>query len=267
MRNNMVVGLVLAVSGMAGLGGAPSAWSQDGVSQPVARVESIVVTSVTVNNGGLQANVEMTLDVVGNTVTQNIIIPLDVGGTAGAEGECDVLNVAMGPLSLDLLGLMVDLDDCEDGAITVDITAIEEGGPLSDLLCDIAGDLVSGTELEVVLSGLTSVQITTLTVGLRDLLNGIFVDLIITGISSTGDGHDRSSCDILLLELPEGLQLTVLGLEVQTSGLCLDVFAERGFNKPLGTLLCSLTQVLEGRGGERAANALVRLIERVLENL
>lgn len=260
MRHNVLVGFVLTVSGMAG--SVLPAWSQDGVTQPIARVESIVVTSVTVNNGQLQANATVTLDVVGNTVTQNVVIPLDLGGTAGT--ECDILNLAVGPLGLDLLGLAVDLDDCEESPITVDITAMDSG-LLGSLLCDIAGDLVGGTELSVVLSSLTSVQVTTLTGGIRDLLNEIFVEVIITGSSSTGDGDSLSHTDILLLEIPEGLQLSVLGLEVQTSGICLDVYAERGLNKSLGNLLSALTRVLESRAGDRAANALVRLIERVLE--
>jgi hypothetical protein len=52
-----------------------------------------------------------------------------------ADGTCDVLNLVLGPLHLDLLGLVVDLNQVE-----LDITA--EQGPgnlLGNLLCAVAG--------------------------------------------------------------------------------------------------------------------------------
>lgn len=46
------------------------------------------------------------------------------------------LSLALGPLDLNLLGLRVELDDCDGGPVTVDITAIP-GGLLGDLLCSL----------------------------------------------------------------------------------------------------------------------------------
>jgi hypothetical protein len=267
MKHRMVVGIVMAASAALWHSTATLAESQDDVTQPIARVESIVVNSVTVNNGQLQANATVTLDVIGNTVTENVVIPLDLAGTAGPEGECDILNVAVGPLALNLLGLVVELDDCADGPVTVDITAIDGGGLLGDLLCEVAGALADGSELSVVLGGLTAPELATLTGGLRDLINSLIEELIITGTSSTGDGGDRRRCDILLLELPDGLHLSLLGLDVDTSGICLDVFAVRGANSSLGNLLCALTNVLDSRGGARLEKVLVRQIEQILEGL
>jgi hypothetical protein len=56
-----------------------------------------------------------------------------------AQATCDVLNLALGPLDLNLLGLRVELDDCGNGPVTVDVTADPGGGLLGDLLCSLAG--------------------------------------------------------------------------------------------------------------------------------
>ena len=55
-----------------------------------------------------------------------------------SSASCDILNLAVGPLHLELLGLIVDLDDCEGGPVTVEITASPAGGLLGDLLCSLA---------------------------------------------------------------------------------------------------------------------------------
>lgn len=60
-----------------------------------------------------------------------------------AGATCSVLSLAVGPLDLDLLGLVVELDDCANGPVTVDITALQGGGLLGDLLCGLAGNPVN----------------------------------------------------------------------------------------------------------------------------
>jgi len=61
-----------------------------------------------------------------------------VSGTQAA--ACDILNLSLGPVDLTLLGLNVHLDDCDDGPVTVDITAQPGGGKLlGNLLCNLAG--------------------------------------------------------------------------------------------------------------------------------
>lgn len=75
-----------------------------------------------------------------------------VSGTGGEPGiaqidtSCDILNLALGPIDLNLLGLRVQLDDCEGGPVTVDVTAEPEGGLLGSLLCSLAGLLDSPGE-------------------------------------------------------------------------------------------------------------------------
>jgi hypothetical protein len=70
--------------------------------------------------------------------------------TFGSVASCDILHLRLGPLDLDLLGLVVHLD-----RIVLDITA--EPGPgnlLGNLLCAIAGLLDGGLDLDTVLRDL-----------------------------------------------------------------------------------------------------------------
>ena len=64
-----------------------------------------------------------------NVTRNNVAVPLQASGT------CEILNLVLGPLDLDLLGLVVHLDQ-----VVLTITA--EQGPgnlLGNLLCGIAG--------------------------------------------------------------------------------------------------------------------------------
>jgi len=55
-----------------------------------------------------------------------------------SSGTTQILHLAVGPLDLNLLGLMVHLDDCNNGPVTVDITA--QSGP-GNLLGNLLGGL------------------------------------------------------------------------------------------------------------------------------
>lgn len=81
--------------------------------------------------------------------------------SAATSGACNVLNLDLGPLDLDLLGLKVHLNE-----VVLDITA--QPGPgnlLGNLLCSVAGLLDGGSPL----SGLLG-QVSTL---LNQLLGGL----------------------------------------------------------------------------------------------
>jgi hypothetical protein len=72
-----------------------------------------------------------------------------IGAQQDATG-CPILNLALGPVDLDLLGLQVHLDDCANGPVTVDITAVPTllgGGLLGDILCGLLAALGLGTLL------------------------------------------------------------------------------------------------------------------------
>ena len=69
------------------------------------------------------------------------------GATDAPNGFCNVLNLSLGPINLDLLGLSVDLDDCNGGPVTVDVTADPNGGLLGSLLCGLADGGLGGVNV------------------------------------------------------------------------------------------------------------------------
>jgi uncharacterized membrane protein YeiH len=71
------------------------------------------------------------------TVLNQVFVPI-TSSNALVGASCDVLNLAVGPLDLTILGLNVQLDNCSGGPVTVDITATPGGGLLGDLLCNLA---------------------------------------------------------------------------------------------------------------------------------
>jgi hypothetical protein len=60
------------------------------------------------------------------------------GASVSAVGTTNILHLSIGPLNLNLLGLQVDLDNCHNGPITVDISA--QSGP-GQLLGNLLGKL------------------------------------------------------------------------------------------------------------------------------
>lgn len=70
-------------------------------------------------------------------LNQAVFIPASQSDALQA-ASCDVLNLALGPIDLNLLGLRVELDNCANGPVTVDVTAVPGGGLLGDLLCSLA---------------------------------------------------------------------------------------------------------------------------------
>jgi hypothetical protein len=298
MMNRMGTCFAIAAA-VATLGMAP----KPAAAQPVVEVVDLVVNSVTLDEGQLIADATITLDVVGRLVTRNVEIPLALDGLLG-DGECDILHLSVGPVYLDILGLVVELDDCEGGPVTVDITALAGEGLLGDLLCGIANLLSGGLDLGAILEGLAEAEIDALTDAIRDVLNEVFGELLDTGIATqshpgqgghpgkgpggTGPpgqggggppgqggggppgqgGQQTQRCDILTLEIPEGLELELLGLLVETSPICLQVYAERGAGNLLGNLLCSLLGLLDSPGDTLGGQqALIRNILRLLDRI
>jgi len=56
------------------------------------------------------------------------------------DGECEVLDLALGPVDLTLLGLNVHLDNCDDGPVQVCVSASQGQGLLGGLLCGLTGN-------------------------------------------------------------------------------------------------------------------------------
>jgi len=105
-------------------------------------------TSFSVVNGVLKATgpLKGTLTDANGTslgnVSQTATLPVQTTATstaaAPAVAACNVLNLVLGPLNLDLLGLVVTLNE-----VHLNITAVP-GSLLGDLLCDVANLLNGG---------------------------------------------------------------------------------------------------------------------------
>jgi hypothetical protein len=97
--------------------------------------------------GGLQGNLggSGTTGLLGDpALLQSLINELvaNLSSTTNPTTSCPILHLSLGPLHLNLLGLVVDLNNCANppGPVTVDITAIPgPGNLLGNLLCDLAG--------------------------------------------------------------------------------------------------------------------------------
>jgi hypothetical protein len=89
-------------------------------------------------------------------LNQAVFIPL-TNSDALVAATCNVLSLAIGPVDLNLLGLRVELDDCANGPVTLDITADPAGGLLGNLLCALANLLNSSGVQTAVLSLLRSI--------------------------------------------------------------------------------------------------------------
>ncbi len=89
------------------------------------------------------------------------------------QGVCPVLHLNLGPLHLDLLGLVVDLNE-----VVLDITANPAGGLLGSLVCALSNLLSSvlGNVLSSLSNALSNV--------LGNLVNGILGRLGLGGGSS-----------------------------------------------------------------------------------
>jgi hypothetical protein len=85
--------------------------------------------------------------VVGTSL-QTVAIPVTVDQAAASAATCPILHLDLGPLTLNLLGLQVDLSQ-----VVLDITAISGAGNLlGNLLCSVAGLLDSPTGLTALLN-------------------------------------------------------------------------------------------------------------------
>ena len=88
---------------------------------------------------------------VARTIVTQVAWPVASGGSSpgaeaascdtGATQACDILNLVLGPLHLDLLGLVIDLNQ-----VILNITAVPGAGNLlGNLLCAITGLLDAGS--------------------------------------------------------------------------------------------------------------------------
>jgi hypothetical protein len=84
---------------------------------------------------------------VTRTVNEAVSIPIMGVQVRPSQGVCEVLTLTLGPLHLELLGLIVDLN-----RVVLRITADPEGGILGELLCSLAGGGLTPTETAAILN-------------------------------------------------------------------------------------------------------------------
>lgn len=105
------------------------------------------ITRFVTQNGGLAAQglLSGTLtDALGNVLGTVTDLPITI--PLSASGTCQILHLELGPLDLNLLGLMVHLDK-----VVLDITAQQgPGNLLGNLLCGIAGLLDTDASANVI---------------------------------------------------------------------------------------------------------------------
>ena len=141
---------------------------------------------------------------------------------ASTQRICNVLNLTLDGLSLNLLGLHVDLDK-----VVLNITANSRGGVLGSLFCAIAGKRVPLAKAAVKLTHATK------TSGLAT--HGIRFAVP----ASTSQALAPGPCRVLDLVLGP-LHLNLLGLIVDLNTVHLQITADPN-GGILGSLLCSLT--------------------------
>ena len=160
-----------------------------------------------VNTNGVLAvagNLTGTLtDALGGTIgsVTNVPITLPIGNAA-ATGTCTVLDLTLGPLHLDLLGLVVDLyGKTHVNPVVVTINAVPSQGLLGQLLCGLAGG-----------GGINSLA------GLQSLLSSLGVNLSTTQLQNllTQLGITDISGGLTQLQLNRILQALGLGQTLPT---------------------------------------------------
>jgi hypothetical protein len=262
---------------LSGGGGAASVAAA--VTSPVT-ITGINITNLAVTDANhLLATFNLTGTL--NTVTgstpftlHNLQLPITLNSVGATSDGCPILHLSLQIPDLDILGLHVRLDNCNNGPVTVDVTAIPSplpgGGVLGDLLCSV-DNLLSGSGGLLNLGGLTG-QVTS---GLTQVLNGILTDLTTGSNAGTGgtigpstgstDTIPAGDCELVNLHLGP-INANVLGLQITTSQICLNVFADPNGGL-LGSLLCSLDNLLSNPATATAQNALVTNILRDLGRL
>lgn len=271
----------------------------------------LYVDSVEIVEGQVVANAALSLEIADRTLTQDIPIPLEVGALPGEEGACDVLTLALEPVDQDLAGLAVELDDCDGGPVLVMIQPTDdetvEGDP-GELVCDVAGALLAGADLETILATLPEEDAALLNATLVEVLNETFAALVAEGeddcdaaaVQSSGQskgggkGHGKGKgkgkgpgkgdddddddddrpgkgpkrVELVKVEIDGLVGLDVSGLIVDTSDVCLEVYAEGGQGNLLGNMLRQLDHLMSrpGKTG-KAQQAILKNLRKALSRL
>jgi hypothetical protein len=235
------------------------------VAAPIAQLGSMVPLSInSVANQGGQLVAQGTLG------TTPFTAPLTLTSSPSSTAATPILNLHLGPINLNLLGLQVKTSE-----ICLAITAVPgSGNLLGNLLADVSHLLDQGTSLGTILGGLNSTQLTNLTNGLSGLLNGALNTITTpfsTASSAVGASNNHGT-DVLNLSVGP-VNLNLLGLKVALDNcaggpITVDVTAVPGPGNLLGNLISDLAGLLD-RPGQRIGQLghLLSEIESVIGGL
>jgi hypothetical protein len=267
--------VVMSASSMAAPALAPALVSAASAAQQASSLLPITINSVNITGVTTQTvdNVTTTvLQLVANATTaagRTLQIPLTLTNTT-PNASTPILDLHVGAIHLDVLGLKVDTSD-----ICLKITA--QSGPgnlLGNLLGDVAHLLDRGLDLNQILGGLTSGQLTDLNTGLSGLLNGALGAIGSPTNAATGGASVSSAGATQILHLQLGpVDLNLLGLVVHLDNcnngpVTVDITAQSGPGKLLGNLLGGLSHLLDGPANSHALlNQLSKIADRLADIL
>jgi hypothetical protein len=258
---NKIVSVGVAIAFLSMTSGLPEA-----LAAPKANSISIIptITSLAVVGDQLIATGTVSAVVNGVTTVVPFATPVTITPRQAQPGTCPVLDLMLGPIDLNLLGLEV-----ETSRICLEITADRNGGLLGQLLCSL-GNLLNetpGLTVGQALSpgGLPAAQVGPLLTGLTRLLNQALANLKKAALTQILPAQ-VGTCEILHLELGP-LNLTLLGLNVVldncTNGaITVDITGHPGGGL-LGDLLCGLL----GGGGINIGATLQQILNALLDLL
>jgi hypothetical protein len=274
---NKIVSVVAAIAVLSMTSGLPQV-----LAAPKTNSISLIptITSVSVVNGVngpvLMATGTVSAVVDGVQAVAPFSAPVDItlAPNQPAAATCPVLDLMLGPIHLNLLGL-----DVTTSQICLTITATQGGGLLGDLLCSLANLLNQNQQLTAAqaltpgaIGALPAAQIGPLLTGLTRLLNQAVANLkkaVLTAINQPNPLADPPTCQILHLELGP-LNLTLLGLNVMLDnchGHAITVDITGITSGPgsglLGQLLCGLL----GGGGINLGATLQQILNALLNLL
>ncbi len=177
-----------------------------------------------------------------------------------------ILNLTLGPVYLNLLGLKVNLSNNGGGPIHVTVSATQGGGLLGNLLSGISGGTRKALQNEVAsaLNSITRTQVPLTASNLPSLLAAAAPGSSTTTTTTT----TTTSTDPVILNLTlNPLDLNLLGLEVKlygqdpTSPVTVTVSAQPGSGQLLGNLLTTVAGLVNLQG---ASNGLDTVLNSVV---
>jgi hypothetical protein len=219
-------------------------------AKDVATVLPLTITGVSVQNGQLIATGKLGSATFTTPVTLGLESSSATAGTNSPAATVPILDLSLGAIHLNLLGLNVDTSP-----ICLDIGAqTGSGNLLGNLLADVANLLNSGSPLGTILSGLSGSNLTGLLNGITGLLNGALSQATaptsLSGVSSSAAGAGGAGAlNVLNLSLAP-VDLNLLGLTVHLDNcangpVTVDITAQPGPGNLLGNLIGDVGHLLD----------------------